>query len=199
MHFVDLANELALSLVERSANKKVINYWAPFQDLYKVLRAAFKYLFDKKNKRFGLYQKALARIHQRVIRPSLPCTTRVAGALIVHQQSLRSMHAWRFYSSCCDGFEALLPTRAQWRCIAQFEAVMRSGMALCFHSQKDRVETAGEMVLALVELSANYQSHDVYEVVHVDGDAWLATTSFDDIPRVKMTISKETATAKNIP
>ena len=120
MHFVDLANGLALSLVERKANKKVINYWAPFQDLYKVLRAAFKYLFDKKNKRFGLYQKALARIHQRVIRPSLPCTTRVAGALIVHQQSLRSMHAWRFYSSCCDGFEALLPTRAQWRCIAQF-------------------------------------------------------------------------------
>ena len=31
------------------------------------------------------------------------------------------------------------------------------------------------MVLALVELSANYQSQDVYEVVYVDGDAWVAT------------------------
>ena len=55
-------------------------------------------------------------------------------------------------------------------------------MALCFHSQQDRVEIAGEMVLALVELSANYQSHDVYKVVHVDGDAWVTTTLFDDIP-----------------
>ena len=99
MHFIELANGLALSLVERKENKKVINYWAPFQDLYKVLRAAFKFLFDRKNKRFPLYQKSLAGIQQRVIRPSLPGTTRVAGALIVHQQSLQSMHAWRFYST----------------------------------------------------------------------------------------------------
>jgi hypothetical protein len=55
------------------------------------------------------------------------------------------------------------------------------------------------MVLALVELSANYHSHDVYEVVHVDGDTWLATTLFNDIPRVKMTTRKETTAAKNIP
>ena len=110
MHFIDLANGLALSLVERKANTVVINYWAPFQDVYKVLRAAFKYLLDKKNKRFALYQTALVGIHQCVIRPSLPCTTRVAGALIVHQQSLRSMHGWRFYSSRCDFLRRCSPS-----------------------------------------------------------------------------------------
>ena len=54
-------------------------------------------------------------------------------------------------------------------------------------------------MVALVALCANYHSHDVYEVFRVDGDAWLATTLFDDIPRVKMTTRKETAAAKNIP
>ena len=57
-------------------------------------------------------------------------------------------------------------------------------MALCFDSQQDRIETAGKMVLAFVELSANYHSHDVYEVVHVDGNAWLPTAVFNDITRV---------------
>ena len=76
---------------------------------------------------------------------------------------------------------------------------MRSSMALCFNSQQDWIETAGEMVLALVELSANYQSQDVYKVVHGDGDAWVATTLFDDIPQVKMTISRDISLAKNIP
>ena len=42
-----------------------------FQDLYKVLRAAFKFLFDRKNNRFTLYQKMVAGLQQRVIIPSL--------------------------------------------------------------------------------------------------------------------------------
>ena len=95
MHLANLAAGLALSLVERKENKKVINYWNHFQDLYKSLKVAFKYLFDKKNKRFGHSKMILAKISQPVIMASLPPSTRVAGALPVHQQSLRLVHAIR--------------------------------------------------------------------------------------------------------
>ena len=84
MHLANLAAGLALSLVEREQNKKIINYWKPFQDLYKFLKVAFKYLFDKKNKRFGHFKMVLAKVSQPVIMASLPPSTRVAGSLLVH-------------------------------------------------------------------------------------------------------------------
>ena len=46
MHLANLAAGIGLSLVERKQNKKVINYWNPFQDLYKFLKVAFKHIFD---------------------------------------------------------------------------------------------------------------------------------------------------------
>ena len=196
-HFLNLALGLALTFVERRENNKVINYWAQFRELYNVLKDAFKYLYDKKNKQFGHYKKVLNGSNHPVIRSSLPAKTRVAGAFLVHQDSLRSMHAWRFYANRCDKFERLCPIRAQWRNVAQYESVMRVGGNMCFQSQQDRVETSGEMVLAVVLLKANYVDQKVYDVVDVDQE-WKATTPFSELPRVQMTIDSELAQTRDM-
>ena len=58
MHLGALAAGLALSLVERRRDKKVINRWEPFMGLYIKLKKVVKYMFDKKNKRFVQYERA---------------------------------------------------------------------------------------------------------------------------------------------
>ena len=70
-------------------DRKVVNYWAPFQDLYKCLKDSTKYVFDKKNKRFPDYQATLREMNKPVIMVLIPNTTRVAGALIIMQDSIR--------------------------------------------------------------------------------------------------------------
>ena len=107
------------------------------------------------------------------------------------------MHAWRFYANRCDKFEILCPNRTQFRHVAQFEAVMRVGAYMCFYSQQDRVETSGEMVLAVVLLRANYVGKKIYDVVDVDQE-WKATTPFSKLPRVQMTTDSELAETQNI-
>ena len=57
MHLGALFGGLALSLVELKVDKKVVNKWAPFLDLHKRLKDMCKYLLDKKNKCFPIYQK----------------------------------------------------------------------------------------------------------------------------------------------
>ena len=47
MHLVTSATGLDLSFVERKLNGKVINYWAPFRDMYKLLLNWIKHFFDK--------------------------------------------------------------------------------------------------------------------------------------------------------
>ena len=51
----------------------------------------------------------------------------------------------------------------------------------------DRVEIAGESVLALVRLKIEYEEEEVYEVVDTDAVAWDAGTSFSSLPTIKMT------------
>ena len=50
MHFAGLAAGKALSLVVQKKNKKVINTFPIFIELYLYLKVAIKYIFDKKNK-----------------------------------------------------------------------------------------------------------------------------------------------------
>ena len=134
MHLALLALGLALSLVKSTQDKKVINFWPGFQDLYKALKTAMKYIFDKKNKRFDQYSGALKKRGQNVIIVPLPNKTRVGGAGILIQAALRSIHALLYYASRCEPFRKLCPKRGQWRQIAEFEAVMRPALSLCFDS-----------------------------------------------------------------
>ena len=50
MHLGALAIGLSLLLVERRVDGKVVNYWKPFQDLFKKTKVGANYIFDKKNK-----------------------------------------------------------------------------------------------------------------------------------------------------
>ena len=73
-------------------------------------------------------------------------------------------------------------------------------MAICFDSQGDCVEIAGEMVLVLIELKVNYECEDMYNVVDVnDYDKWVATTPFRKLPWIQMTTNREMSIARNIP
>ena len=107
MHFGGLAWGLAMSFVERRSQGVVINYWAPFRDLYKELLVMLNYIFDKKNKRFDKYRKALKEAGKKVIVVNLPNKTRVVGAMNVMQESLRSMFAMKQYATVCEKFEQL--------------------------------------------------------------------------------------------
>ena len=188
MHLAALAAGLALSLVKRVENKKVINYWAPFQDLFKRLKTAAKYIFDKKNKRFPQYKASLGEINQPVIMVPLPNHTRIGGALILIQACLRSMSPMLYYATVSSTFDSKCLRRHEWKQLAQFEAVMRRGMLHCFDCQGDRPEIAGEMVLALLELQADYEFDPVYEVVDIDSiKKWTADKPFEKLPRIKMT------------
>ena len=117
MHTAALAAGLALSLVERKVKKRVVNYWEPFQDLYKQLKTAIKYVFDKENKRFKDYNDVLRQADKLVIVVYLPNSTRVrvAGALILLQDSICSLHSLRYYALKCEKFEALCLNRIQWK------------------------------------------------------------------------------------
>ena len=57
--------------------------------LYIKLKKVIKYMFDKKNKRFVQYERVLKKLGQEVIRVLIPNKTRVAGALLIVQGSLR--------------------------------------------------------------------------------------------------------------
>ena len=72
-------------------------------------------------------------------------------------------------------------------------------MILCFDSQGDRPEIAGEMILAVIELMIDYEDQAEYDVVDVDADEWHSTTPFEDLPRIKMTTSSARAQAKGLP
>ena len=200
MHTAALAAGLALSLVERKVKKRVVNYWEPFQDLYKQLKTAIKYVFDKKNKRFKDYNDVIRKSGKLVIVVSLPNSTRVAGALILLQDSIRSLHSLCYYALKCEKFEALCLNRIQWKQLTQFEAVMNPAMRLCFDSQGDRPEIAGEMPLTVIHLKVGYQYQEVYDVVDVDFvSEWVANIPFYQLPTIKMTTNPEKATKENIP
>jgi hypothetical protein len=199
MHLGALAAGLALSFVERRQDGKVINYWAPFRDSYKILLSGLKYVFDKQNKRYTAYQTFLASLSKPAIRVILPNSTRIAGVLLVIQHALRSMHALRLYASDCTALENKILTLAQWEQMAQFESVIRKAMYFCFDVQGNRVEIAGEMPLTLLVLWANYKYKKEYDVVDVNSkDKWTADTSFDNLPRVKMTSSRAKAQQQNL-
>ena len=200
MHLASLALGLALSLVERQRDRQVINRWDPFQDLYKLLGFAMKHLFAKRGKaKLKDYVDVLEHINMKANRVSLPNTTRVGGAMLQFQSFLRSLHGLRYYAEQRPIFFDKMLKRSQCRQVAEFEAIMRPSLNLCFSSQADRVEVAGEMVMVLVTMKLDYDDIKVYDVVDVSGKEWDPSTAFVDLPRKKMTIDTAIAERKGIP
>eukprot|EP00986_Skeletonema_menzelii_P010506 scaffold5115_cov146-Skeletonema_menzelii.AAC.6 len=188
MHFCDLYAGLALSLVERKVDGKVVNKWHPFLDLYQKAKKAAKFVCDKKNKRYPQYAKALCN-KGGAIMINLPNKTRIAGVLLMIEDCLRSVHALRFYSLQCTNFYHLCLSPAEWQQLAEFHAVMSIAYSLSFHSQSDRPEVGAEMFYRLSTTKVHYENATTFEVVDIEKD-WPATTPFKDLPRKKMTIDK---------
>lgn len=200
MHMCALAAGEALSIVKRTSNKKQINYFAQFMDLYKIAKNAGKYVADKKNKRFTQFQEVLDEIKWVGFIPCIPNSTRVAGALLLIQDLLRLIHALDYFSCKCEKYKKLQLNRDQWRQLAQFESIMRPAMVICFDSQGDRPEIAGEMVLAIILIHANYKQERFYDVVDVDRKGgWQPNKKFHELPRVRMTTDRNMSMKKNIP
>lgn len=188
MHLTDLFAGLALSLVERRVDGKVVNKWAPFLDLHQKAKKMAKYVCDKKNKRYHQYEKALAN-KGGVIMINLPNKTRIAGVLLMIEDCLRSVHSLRRYSLQCTNFYDYCLSPAEWQQLAEFYAVMSLAYSLSFHSQGDRPEVASEMFYRLSTTKLHYETTTTFEVVDLEKD-WPATTPFKDLPRKKMTIDK---------
>ena len=200
MHFAALALGLPLSLVQRRVNKQVVNYWAPFQEPYLALKKAMKYVFDKKCKRLSDYREVLSNISTDVFIVGLPNHTRVGGAIILLQESIRSLHALRYYATQRQTFSNIMPHMSHWRQLAEFEAIMRPAKGLCFDFQRDRVETGGEMILGLIDLQVDYDDVKIYDVVDVDSKTeWKPEKLFDELPRKKMTTDSIISSEQNIP
>ena len=106
------------------------------------------------------------------------------------------MHSLRYYAMKNEKFSnKSLSSRKQWRQLAQFEAIMYPAMRLCFDSQGDRPEIAGEMVLAVIQMKVEYLYTEEYVVVDVDAkEEWTADTPFVWLPRIWMTTNREKAT-----
>ena len=102
-----LASSIALSLVPRREKKEKNKNRATFQDLYKQLKEGCKYIFDKQNKRFSTYESILP-INIKMIAGmvGMPNTTRVARALLLIQDAIRSMFGLRYYATSCKDYEA---------------------------------------------------------------------------------------------
>jgi hypothetical protein len=189
MHIANLALGLALGLVERRVNKRVVNRWDPFLSLYKSVKDATKFIFDKKNKRFADYERVLSEIQMRSVSIGLPSDTRVAGAMVLFQEFLRAVNGMRYYATQCPNFKTKMLSQTQLRQVAQFEAVMRPLTNACFDFQSDRVEVAGEMVLSVVLMKCDYEDDKVYRVVDTQDTEYEADTPFQQLPFKKMTTS----------
>ena len=113
MHLGALFGGLALSLVELKVDKKVVNKWAPFLDLHKRLKDMCKYLLDKKNKCFPIYQKNQANMCTHVV--IILVYTRVAGVLLLFQSAIRSMFGLRHYATQSTTFDAKSLNHDQWK------------------------------------------------------------------------------------
>eukprot|EP00957_Ditylum_brightwellii_P083504 6348498-Ditylum_brightwellii.AAC.1 len=96
---------------------------------------------------------------------NLPNKTRIAGALLMIEDCLRSQQ------------------------LAEFYIVMRLAYSLSFHSQGDRPEVRAEMFYCLSTTKVHYKNATTFEVVDLEKD-WPAATPFKDLPRKRMTIDK---------
>ena len=149
MHYAALMAGLAISLVRRKKVKKVANHCTPFQHLYKKLKKAAKHVCDRKCKRFEDYTSVLNTQGQEVTMITIQSTTRVAGALLLVQNSIHSMHGLCFYGIKRESFESKNLLLSEWKQVANFEAIMRKARELCFVVQRNRVEVSAEIILIL--------------------------------------------------
>lgn len=192
MHKAALLLALALSLVKRVENGVVVSRWAPFQDLYKCLKDGMTYLFGKQAKRYSDFEKTCKAVDHCFV-AHLPNDTRVAGCWNLMKDSLRLMFMLTHYGNKDRAFLEKSLAKLQWEQLAQFEAIISPCGKLCFTSQSDRVECGGEMLLQLAFLKDGYDNDELYNVVDVSVNFWSAKTAFEDLPRVKMAINKDSA------
>jgi hypothetical protein len=201
MHIASLMLGLALSLVERKSGNVVVNRWAPFQDLFKLVKAMMTHLFGKKNKgRYADYEKTLKRAGQKVYIADLPNDTRVAGSLNLIRDAMRQAYALQFYAEKNKTFENKVLNKREWKQLAEFEAVMSPSGAFCFTSQSDRVEACGETIIELLRMKDVYDNETIYEVVDMTSRSeWSADTPLDSLPRIKMATTQAVAEQVDIP
>ena len=110
------------------------------------------------------------------------------------------MFAMKQYATVCEKFEQLQLVRSKWRALAEFEAVARPSVRICFSTQSNRPEAGGEIVLDLIDLKVKNEEKKIYDVVDTDNkEAWLATKQFKDLPKKKMTSCAETVENMGIP
>ena len=135
MHLAALSLGLALSFVERRENNKVVNYWAPFRDLYKKAEKLATAVFGTKNKtQYDDYKKTLKAKGMDVIHCRLPNKTRVAGCHLLMTDLLRSKFALCYYASQEPKIASLNLSQEEWNQLAEFAAVMDRAVKLCFTS-----------------------------------------------------------------
>jgi hypothetical protein len=200
MHKAALLLGLALSLVVRTSGGQVVNTFEPFQSLWKDLKDEMTYIFGKHTKqRFADFKKECDRIKQPIFIARLPNDTRVAGAWNLIKDALRLMFVLAHYGKHNDEFFTKSLSKRQWETLAQFEAIISTCGQLCFTSQSDRVEVAGEMVLSLAMMKETYKNDNVYQVVDVNATEWPASTPLQDLPRVKMAATETAAQKHGIP
>jgi hypothetical protein len=200
MHKGALMLGLSLSLVQRQECGVVVNKWAPFLDLYKDLSAMMHFGFGKRGKRYQDYKQTLERIQEVVFVADMPNDTRVAGCWNLMRDSLRHMFALTYYAEQKRDFCRKILDASQWAQLAEFEAIISATGEICYSSQSNRVETAGEMVLELAFLKFGYDHNNVYEVVDVRAKKpWPAEKTFRELPKLRMATSATVGRAKNIP
>ena len=119
---------------------------------------------------------------------TIPNCTCFAGALLLIQDLLRSMHALHFYATKHGDFESENLLLAEWKILVEFEGIMRKAHELCFIVQGRRPEIAAELIVLLTLLKVHYEEGNVFYVIDTSCEkSWPATTPFRDLPRFKMT------------
>eukprot|EP00956_Cyclotella_meneghiniana_P032817 scaffold91636_cov36-Cyclotella_meneghiniana.AAC.3 len=190
MHQGSLVMGHATTLTPRHSGGRVVNQFNAFHDLYKKTKNAVKHLCDRKNKsRFEKYETSIKQYDGSVVLAiPIPNKTRVSGAFILIQATIRSMHSLRIYSLEDAEFAAKLLVPEEWKRLSEFEAVMKPTSDFCFDVQGDRIELACEVPLMLAFLKNLYERAVSYDVMDTT-KKWRANIPIRDIPRKKTALS----------
>ena len=199
MHIASLMTGLATTLVQRTVAGRVMNKWPAFHDLFGKTKSLGKHLCDRKNKgRFDKYKKFISNYDgSAVVVIPIPNKTRVSGAYILIQATLRSMHALRIYSFEDSSLEKKLLELREWGLLAQFEAIMKPAHDFCFDVQGDRIELACDFPLLLAYLKNQYETVTSYNVMDTT-QKWRANVPVIDIPRIDMDLEQLQPEAKEL-
>ena len=130
---------------------------------------------------------------------TIPNTTCVAGALLLVQDTIPSMYALCFYVTKRGSFGSKNLLLWEWKQVTEFGAIMRKAHEICFIAQGNYVEVSTEMILLLTLVKVHYKEGSEFDGIDTSCEKdWPATTTFKDLPRVKITTCRRKAMRKNI-